>query len=166
MNIKEVKSNSAYGVTREGKVFSRKSGMWKELKPQKDTDGYLQVRLYGNNLKRLVFVHRLVADAFLSKSENNNEVNHIDGNKLNNDANNLEWTTRSRNMLHAHDRDLIKTRTPIAATNVKTGERTLFSGQHEAARQLHLTQGNINHALKRGHGTCRGYSFEYVRGDD
>lgn len=52
------------------------------------------------------FVHRLVALAFLKNPKKLPEVNHKDGNKLNNKATNLEWTTRSKNKLHAFDSGL------------------------------------------------------------
>ena len=163
MRFTKLKEYPDYGVTRTGKVYSHKSGKWKPLKPQKDTDGYEQVRLSKNGKSRLTFVHRLVADTFIPKQEGYNEVNHIDGNKLNNRADNLEWCTRRENVLHAHNTGLIKTRTPIVATNLKTGEKTIFKGQHEAARQLNLNQGNINHALRNKNRNAYGYHFEYAK---
>lgn len=155
-----------YAVTEDGKIFSRKSGNWRELKPQTDTDGYLQVRLCTNGLGRLTFVHRIVAETFIPKPKipAKWEVNHIDGNKTNNSVDNLEWCGRRDNIIHAHDNGLIKTRTPITATNVLTGEKLDFKGQHDAARVLGINQGNINHALKRVDGTSKGYKFEYAFG--
>lgn len=153
-----------YGVTKTGRIYSHKSGHWVELKPQMDTDGYLQVRLCNDGdarRSRLVFVHRIVAETFLYKPPGCTEVNHVDGDKLNNNIRNLQWCNRSANMLHAHDSGLIRTRTPIKATNIRTGRSTTFKGQHDAARCLGINQGNINHALKRD-GSCYGYKFEYV----
>lgn len=152
-----------YGVTETGEVYSRKTGVWKKLKPQTDTDGYLQVRLCYGASSRLVFVHRLVAETYLSIPAGCAEVNHIDGNKKNNHVSNLEWCSRRDNMLHAHDHGLINTRTPIMATDIHTGEQFIFKGQHDAARSLGIDQGNINHALRRDDGTSRGYRFEYVK---
>ena len=60
--------------------------------------GYLRVGLKGG--KRTISVHKLVADAFVSGKEKGLVVNHIDGNKLNNDVNNLEWVTQSYNVKH------------------------------------------------------------------
>lgn len=55
-------------------------------------------------------IHRLVAEAFLVKIPDKNCVNHIDGNKLNNCVNNLEWTTIGENVTHAHKTGLISKR--------------------------------------------------------
>lgn len=71
-------------------------------------DGYEKVALSGSGKLRTFRVHRLVANAFCIKKENDTEVNHIDGNKLNNNADNLEWTTRKGNMRHAFDTGLAK----------------------------------------------------------
>lgn len=161
-DISAVKDFNDYAITSSGRVFSYKQGYWRELKPQKDTDGYLQVVLFRDNKRNPKFVHRLVADAFIFKPHGSTEVNHKDGNKLNNDASNLEWCTRRDNIIHAHKNGLINTQTPLKATNKTTGEVLYFRGQHEAANYLGVNQGNISHALKRPEGSAYGYIFEYI----
>lgn len=74
----------------------------KQLKPEKTNCGYLRVLLINKDNKRChVSIHRAVAEAFISNPNNLPQVNHIDGNKLNNNVNNLEWVTSSQNINHA-----------------------------------------------------------------
>lgn len=63
--------------------------------------GYIQYTLSKNNIKKEYKAHRLVASAFLPNRLHKPEVNHIDGNKHNNNLENLEWATSSENQLHA-----------------------------------------------------------------
>jgi hypothetical protein len=64
--------------------------------------GYLRVTLSKNNIQKRKLVHRLVAESFIENSELKPCVNHIDGNKLNNYIENLEWCTYSENEKHSH----------------------------------------------------------------
>lgn len=65
--------------------------------------GYLRIHLRVNGANRLIHLHRLVAMAFLPNTRNCPQVNHIDGNKLNNNVNNLEWCTCQENCRHRED---------------------------------------------------------------
>lgn len=100
-----VRSNERYIIRSNGRKQKVRERI---LKPAVDSCGYERVALSIN--KKLVTkkVHRLVADAFCEKYVEYKEVNHIDGNKLNNNASNLEWCTRSENQQHAFDNGLQK----------------------------------------------------------
>lgn len=74
----------------------------KVLKQHKNRDGYLVVPLTKNNKSKNFLVHRLVAKTFIINPQNMREINHIDGNKENNNVNNLCWCTRSENIKHAY----------------------------------------------------------------
>lgn len=65
-------------------------------------DSYIFVNIQGKQIP----IHRLVADCFVAVEEGKDVVNHIDGNKMNNAASNLEWCTQSENIQHSHDNNL------------------------------------------------------------
>lgn len=69
-------------------------------------DGYVKVRLIGNGKDVTQRVHRLVAEAFIPNPDEKETVNHIDGNKENNCADNLEWADRHEQMIHAYKNSL------------------------------------------------------------
>jgi hypothetical protein len=74
----------------------------KTLKPCLSKSGYMLVSLSVDNIKSMQNVHRLVARAFTPNESNKPQVNHKDGNKLNNHVGNLEWVTVSENGIHAY----------------------------------------------------------------
>lgn len=73
----------------------------KELVPQLTNDGYLKVTLCKNGESKKFYLHRLVAIQFIDNNTNLPQVNHKDGNKLNNTVTNLEWCTKIENQNHA-----------------------------------------------------------------
>jgi len=90
-----------YAVDENGTIWSyyhRKDG--KQLSPGTHTGGYKQVCLYRYGFPNQRYVHRLVAQAFLTNPEELPEINHIDGNKGNNTVSNLQWVTSSQNTKH------------------------------------------------------------------
>lgn len=68
--------------------------------------GYFEVNLSVNNNRHDISIHRLVAENFIDNPLKLPQVNHKDGNKLNNCVDNLEWVTRSQNVKHAYDMGL------------------------------------------------------------
>lgn len=84
-----------YEITRDGQVINKTNNHI--LKPQPNGKGYLRVCIG----KQLMFVHRLVAEKYIPNPDNKEQVNHKDGNKLNNCADNLEWVTNQENRDHA-----------------------------------------------------------------
>ena len=99
---KDVKGyEGLYKVSNTGKVKSFQRNREKLLSDKYYENGYLRASLSKNNEKKKVLIHRLVAETFIPNPENKPEVNHIDGNKKNNNASNLEWCTRCENVKHA-----------------------------------------------------------------
>ncbi|EIV4661727.1 HNH endonuclease [Salmonella enterica] len=95
-----------YLITSKGLIFSLASGELKQLNPTmrgKNRNQYLFVRLELEGKLKGVNIHRLVAENFLGpKPSDEHVINHIDGNKQNNDVSNLEWTTVAGNTQHAY----------------------------------------------------------------
>lgn len=80
----------------------------KNLSPSIWGAGYYTIKLSKDNIKTTFLVHRLVAQTFIVNPNNELCINHIDGNKLNNNINNLEWVSFSENNQHAIDTNLRK----------------------------------------------------------
>ena len=89
-----------YEVSDQGEVRRILNGKTRNLKLWQSAN-YYTVCLSKNCQRKTKAVHRLVADAFLDKPDNAEEVNHKDGNKLNNRVENLEWVTQKENMIHS-----------------------------------------------------------------
>lgn len=111
-----------YFVDETGRVLSTQRRQCRELK-QQNKKGYMTVSLYSGKANwRLV--HVLVAKAFLGVKPKGYDVNHKDGNKLNNELSNLEYVTRSANVQHAYDNGLHPITREVSRMNgaANTGE--------------------------------------------
>lgn len=94
------------------------------IKPNLKQNGYLQVGLRKHGKRKWFGVHRLVAIHFIENPDNKPQVNHIDGNKLNNTTENLEWVTGKENQNHAAKMGL--------RDNLPKGEKHPFYGKYGA----------------------------------
>jgi len=92
--------NGRYKIDINGNVWSTK--MKKFLRPWTSSHGYLYVRLCRNWKGKHYSIHRLLATAFIENKNTYPCINHIDGNKLNNKLDNLEWCTYSHNISEAY----------------------------------------------------------------
>nr|WP_289038261.1 HNH endonuclease signature motif containing protein [uncultured Allobacillus sp.] len=122
-------------------------------------------------------IHRLVAEHFVDRKEGKDYVNHIDGDKNNNSAENLEWVTQSENQIHAYKTNLQKytpeqdkrlkeyakrKRRPIRVINQKLGIDRTFNGIYEAAQHIECNEKTIRNALKNKHKSRLGYEAYYL----
>lgn len=105
IEFKTIDGYPKYLINRDGII---KNSRGKEKIAQKNSGGYLGVTLYNNGEGSKKRIHRLVAEAFIPNPDNKPDINHKDGNKTNNSVDNLEWVTKSENMLHAYQTGLNK----------------------------------------------------------
>lgn len=118
-NFGRVKRTSFYYVDKYGHKRCRKEKILSQIK---NRHGYLLVHLSKDNVKRHIYVHRLVACSFIENPENKPQVNHKNGNKSDNHVSNLEWNTRSENMKHAYVNGLnIPNRSQLGRTGLLSG---------------------------------------------
>jgi len=82
-----------YMICRNGLVYNKAKETW--LKPQQHKNGYFYVVLYLEGKRKNVYLHRLVAAYFVSNPKSLNVVYHLDGDKTNNRAGNIDWTSKS-----------------------------------------------------------------------
>lgn len=91
-----------YKIDSHGNVWSFKYNKKRRLKNNINLYGYCYVILINECSRKALQVHRLVAKAFIPNPKNKKTVNHIDGNKQNNNINNLEWNTHKENNAHSY----------------------------------------------------------------
>lgn len=93
-----IKYINGFGITDCGDIIGKRG---RKLKFGINQKGYYQVRVTHERKKSWFIVHRTVAKFFIPNPNNLPQVNHKDGNKLNNHYSNLEWCNNSHNQLHA-----------------------------------------------------------------
>jgi len=155
-----------YQVSNLGKVKSMRYEGHKgerELKQSTDKLGYKLVYLYDiTGKRRFKLVHRLVAQAFVNNVNNYREVNHLDGNKTNNKADNLEWCSHSQNIIHASKVLRRKMGTRKRVMCIETGE--VYESGHDAARAKGMCKNAISCVLGKKHQseTAGGFHWKFV----
>lgn len=125
-----------YLIHCDGRIYNVNRKIF--MKPRLDK-GYATIRLNDKNIR----IHRLVATQFISNPENKEYVNHKDGNKLNNNVDNLEWVTRSENVLHAYNSGLNPT-TSVHQYSLDGKYIKTFSSVANAGKEVGLTQSQLS----------------------
>lgn len=95
-------------------------------------------------------VSRLVATAFIPNPENKEEVNHKNGNPLDNSAGNLEWVTRSENIRHAFKNGLLQTNKKVTLVSKTDGVTIKFDSLRAASVFLGRNKGYLSNIIKSG----------------
>lgn len=140
----------------------------KVLIPKKNRK-YWYVCLHRNNKQYYHTIHRLVAETFIPNPENKEQVNHIDGNKYNNNVDNLEWCTQTENIRHAMNTGLLKLRGADNPRSKSVQQLDLdgnilktYGSIREAGRELNKTCTSIANVCKGIRKTAYGYKWKFV----
>lgn len=160
-DIKDYKG--LYQVSNLGNIKSLNYNHTKKeklLKTILQVDGYLGVNLGKNGIRKRYRVHRLVAETFLENSDNLPVINHKDGNKLNNNIDNLEWCSVAYNTQHSYNIGLEKTK-KVICYDIKNERAKVYKNVKELSNDLKLNINSIygNIRLNKPY---KNYLFEYV----
>ena len=143
-----------------------KKGSYIKLCQWIDNTGYYQVVFRINGKKKYIRVHRLIAETCIPNPLNLKQVNHKDGNKLNNSIDNLEWCSNSYNTKEGYDKGLYHSKhryNPVVAIHKDTKDRYEFTSIRECADKLNLNRKTITGILKGSKVTNNyEYDFEYL----
>lgn len=160
----ELPNYSRYRVRDNGDIYSKYEA--KVLAPAPTKKGYLQVSLIGDDgTTSSQLVHRLVALAFLDKVDNYNElqVNHIDGDKSNNNSDNLEWCTNNENNVHAWSTGLYNSKYTECKLSFNEIDWVVFKSTEAAAQYLNCPVSTLRTCLSKNRSAvnkkyrCRGH---------
>lgn len=163
---RDIRGYPGYQVSNKGRVRTHNKTSrterhgtrhWKDrilqFKSRNIKTGY-RVDLWKDGKPKSFLVCRLVATTFLEDLiDTNMTVNHKDGNRFNNNVENLEWLTLEDNIRHAFETNLQTTQKHIAITNTKTGAKAKFRSMSQAGMFFGNNQGFISAMLKKGQNT-------------
>lgn len=163
---REVPNNGGISIVKE-----------KILKPQKEKNGYLRIGLNKRNKKYMFLIHRLIAESFIPNVNNYAEINHKDGNKSNNNVDNLEWCSRSYNIKHSYINKLRNTdinrknakkmieknKRKVVQKDLNGNMINIFDSIKEAGELTNIDKTNICSVCKHKgyYKTAGGYIWEY-----
>lgn len=174
-----IKDFPDYYVTDTGDVYSRKyqpktnpDCRIKKISVHISNKGYKMVNLCLDGKMFFKTIHRLVANAFIPNPENKPCINHIDGNKQNNNVSNLEWVTQKENMQHAFK--ILKCKPSMLGRFGKNNPKSLpvlqikdniiiaeFYGISDAERITGINHRHISDCCKGKRHFCGGYQWKY-----
>ena len=174
---KKVDGFPLYSISSCGQLRNDKSG--RILKSCPDTDGYLQNILCNKGMRANRKIHRLVAEIFIPNPDSKPQVNHIDGDKTNNNVENLEWVTHQENSDHfwrvldckehreklsmTHKGKGILSENPNAKAVRRIEDGKIYSTMKEAGKDNGIQYHHIGEVCKGKRKTAGGCHWEFLK---
>lgn len=157
VDISKIDDSKKYFVSNLGRFKNSYGVIMDNYKVNEN--GYIRIFIHGKTF----LIHRLVALAFLENRENKEQVNHKDGNKLNNDLSNLEWCTNQENQIHKVKIGLGNNFTrKIIQYDTLGNEIKKFESIIGASKELNIGTSNIRGVLTGYRKTAGGFIFRYL----
>lgn len=150
-----------YEVSDMGNIKSLRTGKLRKPTPN-GQNGYLMLFLNGENQKKCVYVHRIVAEAFCPKPVGCDFVNHKDEVKHNNKASNLEWVTKYYN--NTYNGKTQRCCKPIKQIAEDGSAIRIWSSAREASRTTGVQYKNISLVCLGHRPRAGGYRWEFING--
>lgn len=159
MDGKEYPLNPNYIVYPDGRIYSKR--FRKFLTPKKNWDGYERIQIWKDNKCHMISWHKVVAETFVPHPPECTVVNHKNGIKNDNRAENLEWVTQKENIQHS-----IRTHLrPLKRTEVYDMEGNLlgtFESMKEACVAFNLNTGTASRVANGFLKSTHGYVLKYI----
>ena len=162
--FKRIPNFDNYIVSNYGRVIhlSNKRNKKVELKPIINEYGYARVHLIDERGNRKWFpIHRLVANAFIKNIDNKTQVNHKNGNKLDNNYKNLEWCSPKENIEHAYKKGLNKTKKVIQYEDAIPF--AMYRNCHQASIKSGISYASIYNCLQGKNKSAGGYTWKWAK---
>lgn len=148
-----------YKVSNLGRIMSIRTGLIRKLVPNRQ-NGYLVVVLHGDNFKKTLTVHRIVAMAFCEKPNGCDFVNHKNEDKHDNRADNLEWCTKQYN--NTYNGKIDKCCKAVVQMDEDYNPIRVWKSLHEAGRELGIAFKNISTVCRGLRPRAGGYRWKFI----
>lgn len=156
MRMKPIPGHPMYYIVDDGRIWTDKHWKWRTAK---DVRGYEQVQLKHNRVSTYLYIHRLVAEAFVENPdpEHNTIVWHKDGDLSNNNCDNLEWISLEE--MRRRRRKVTLTRAVVQT--LPDGTERIYTSLTEAARENGITKSLIANCCRGRKPTVHGSKWRY-----
>lgn len=159
---KKVEGFSSYKISTNGGIYSIISK--KLLTSYSSLSGRRSITLVNDQgEQKKMYIHRLVALAYLPNPNNYPVINHIDGNPANNKVGNLEWCTYAQNSQHAYDTGINKNKTAVVQFTLEGEEIARFDSTKDAGSAIGVNRTAISYALKDFSRSSGGFRWKRVK---